>query len=120
MDGYLSSISGTGLSQKCALGNYGHFTADEGSKSIQLFTMDTMNSNELLSLIDAEIANLRRARSILAGVSSSPANAVPSGGAARPTKKDKKRKLTPEGRARIADAAKRRWTAQKAKQKTKS
>jgi hypothetical protein len=84
--------------------------------------MDTMNSNELLSLIDAEIANLRQARSILAGISTSPANAEPSGSVARPTiaKRRKKRKLTPEGRARIADAVKRRWAAQKAKQKTKS
>jgi hypothetical protein len=81
-----------------------------------------MNSNELLSLIDAEIANLRQARAILAGLIASPANAEPSDSGARPSidKRSKKRKLTPEGRARIAAAVKRRWAAQKAKQKTKS
>jgi len=77
-----------------------------------------MAIKELLAQIDAEIARLKQARSVLADggepeirrgrpkKTSEPAATV------KPAKK--KRNLTPEGRARIAAAVKRRWAAQNA------
>jgi hypothetical protein len=63
---------------------------------------------EILSQIDREIALLQQARALLAG----------SGTKARKTaapaaKAPKKRRLSPEGRRRIAEAVKRRWAEQR-------
>jgi hypothetical protein len=80
-----------------------------------------MAVSEILASIDREIAQLQKARAALAGASAPTAKkkvgrprksaaAVPA--APKPAKK-KKRKLSPEGRKRIAEAVKRRWTAQK-------
>lgn len=55
----------------------------------------------LLKQIDEEIARLQRARAALAGVE------------AKASAPKKKRNLTPEGRARIITAVKRRWRKQK-------
>ena len=75
----------------------------------------------LISSIDAEIAKLHQARTLLAGTASPAAKkrgrpAKAAGAvravAAKPEKK-KKRSLSPEGRARIAAAAKARWAALK-------
>ena len=81
-----------------------------------------MGVSDILAAIDQEIAQLQQARALLSG-SAAPvvkrkagrpkkteAVAVPT---AKPTRK-KKRKLSPEGRKRIAEAVKRRWAAQKA------
>jgi hypothetical protein len=78
-----------------------------------------MGLAEILALIDSEISTLRRARELLAaraGVGRK--RGRPSKTAAfvnaltgAPVKKRKKRKLSPEGRKRIADAQKRRWDA---------
>ena len=77
-------------------------------------------SNELLSLIDAEIGKLTQARSILASIAN-PQTSAESTHSAIPPKlqRKKKRKLSPEGRARIVEALKKRWASQKAKQKGK-
>jgi hypothetical protein len=76
---------------------------------------------DILSSIDAEIARLTQARALLA----EPGSAGPKAPAkvGRPPKvagsspkaslRKKKRVLSPEGRARIAEAVKRRWAAQK-------
>jgi hypothetical protein len=64
--------------------------------------------SEILSQIDGEIALLQQARAILAGSGKSPKKAVPAAKSA-----PKKRRLTPEGRKRIAEAVKRRWAEQK-------
>jgi hypothetical protein len=86
-----------------------------------------MEFEKIVAQIDVEIARLQEARTLLAATSVSVAfsNArrgrpklnsvatVPS----KPTKKRKRRNLSPEGRARIAEAAKRRWAKQKAKAK---
>jgi hypothetical protein len=72
-----------------------------------------MNLTKLLSELDAEIARLEQARNLLAN--GSPRRGRPPAiatVAATPAKK-KRRKLTPEGRARIAEAVKRRWERQK-------
>jgi hypothetical protein len=76
---------------------------------------------DILSSIDAEIALLTQARALLAAGSSAVTKAPAKVG--RPPKaavkspnaspRKKKRFLSPEGRARIAEAAKRRWAAQK-------
>jgi hypothetical protein len=68
-----------------------------------------MAISEILATIDSEIAELQQARALLAGAASPAVKAV----AAKPVKK-KKRKLSPEGRARIAAAAKARWATVKA------
>ena len=82
-----------------------------------------MGVSEILTTIDHEIAQLQRARALLSG-STAPvakrkvgrprkvdAAVIP---AAKPAKK-KKRGISLEGRKRIAEAAKKRWAAQKAK-----
>ena len=84
-----------------------------------------MGVSEILAAVDREIALLQQARSLLSGSAApapkkavgrprkivpAPKKAAP---AAKPEKK-KKRNLSPEGRARIAEAVKRRWAAQKA------
>jgi hypothetical protein len=83
-----------------------------------------MAISDLVAQIDAEIAQLQQARSLLATISVSVA--FPTGrrgknaaapATSKPTKKRKKRNLSPDGRARIAEAAKRRWAKQKAKGK---
>jgi hypothetical protein len=80
-----------------------------------------MALTDILSSIDAEIATLKQARALLATAGSAvtvaprkagrPPKVAPSSPIASPRKK--KRVLSPEGRARIAAPAKRRWAAQK-------
>jgi hypothetical protein len=65
--------------------------------------------SEILAQIDREIAQLQRARALLNGGSSSTAS---SAGLGKKSAR-KKRRLTPEGRKRIAEAVKRRWAEQK-------
>jgi hypothetical protein len=65
--------------------------------------------SEILSQIDREITLLQQARALLAGTAKSAKKSAAS--AAKPEKK--KRRLTPEGRRRIAEAVKRRWAEQK-------
>jgi len=79
-----------------------------------------MALKEVIALVDAEIAALKEARAILAAGS---AVAVAKRKAGRPPKvqpdttatpkRKKKRNLSPEGRARIAEAARKRWAAQR-------
>ena len=82
-----------------------------------------MALSEVIAHIDAEIARLQQAKTLLTG--SEPAvvksgrgrpkgskNAKSADGAAAPAAKGK-RKLSPEGRKAIADAMKRRWAERK-------
>jgi len=82
-----------------------------------------MGVSEILATIDHEIAQLQQARALLSGVAAPVAKRKPGRPrktdaavtpAAKPARK-KKRKLSPEGRKRIAEAVKKRWAAQKAK-----
>jgi hypothetical protein len=80
-----------------------------------------MALKEVIVLIDAEIAALKQARALLAaGSTVTIAKRKPG----RPRKvqpdfpvisspRKKKRNISPEGRARIAEAVKKRWAAQK-------
>jgi hypothetical protein len=65
--------------------------------------------SEILTQIDREIALLQQARALLAGAQTSTKKSA--SGAKAPAKK--KRRLSPEGRRRIAEAVKRRWAEQK-------
>ena len=70
-----------------------------------------MEVSRIIAEIDAQILKLQQARTLLAGA----AQPVRSGRPGRPKGSTKvsagtrKRKLTPEGRKRIADAMKKRW-----------
>jgi len=73
-----------------------------------------MSETDTLTLIDSEIAELQQARALIAGAGKKRPGrpksvAIPT---AKPNKK--KRKLTPEGRARIQAAVKARWAKAKA------
>lgn len=81
-----------------------------------------MDVTSLLKEIDAEIARLEAARAAVAGLSSSPVAPVkrgrgrPKGSTTAKPKNKKKRTMSPEGKARIAAAQKKRWaTIKKAK-----
>ena len=64
--------------------------------------------------IDAQIAEVRRMMGVRGpGRPKQAAASDTEGGTAQPAKKRKKRKLSPEGRAAIVAAAKKRWAALK-------
>jgi hypothetical protein len=71
---------------------------------------------DILAELDHEIERLQQAHTLLAGVTATKKSAAKKAGA-KPG--PKKRKLTPEGRKRIAEAMKRRW-AERKKQAAKS
>ena len=70
-----------------------------------------MEVSRIIAEIDAQIAKLQQARELLSGTTTSsgkgPGRPKGSKNAKAPT--SRKRKLSPEGRKRIADAMKRRW-----------
>ena len=74
-------------------------------------TLARMNVTEIVSSIDAEITKLEQVRNVLTGTG----NGARARKAAKPT--PKKRKLSPDGRARIIAALKKRWAAKKKAQK---
>jgi hypothetical protein len=80
--------------------------------------------SRIIAEIDAQISKLQQARALLAGTTAPAARS----GRGRPKGSKKtvaaaaparKRKLSPEGRKRIADAMKKRW-AERRKQNAKS
>ena len=73
-----------------------------------------MEVSRIIAEIDAQILKLQQARSLLADASQPPrtGRGRPKGKGsanASTTAGKRKRKLTPEGRKRIADAMKKRW-----------
>jgi hypothetical protein len=85
-----------------------------------------MEVSRIIAEIDAQISKLKQAREVLAGttVKSGKGPGRPKGSknaqsSVAPTTAVRKRKLSPEGRKRIADAMKRRW-AERRKQAAKS
>lgn len=79
-----------------------------------------MEVRTIIAEIDAQIAKLQQARTLLSGVEAQASTRRPgrpkgSKNAAAPVaaKKTAGRKLSPEGRKRIADAMKRRWAERK-------
>jgi hypothetical protein len=80
--------------------------------------------NRIIAEIDAQISKLQQARALLAGTTTSAGRTGrgrPKGSKTSATsgKTARKRKLSPEGRKRIADAMKKRW-AERRKQNAKS
>jgi len=88
-----------------------------------------MDVSKIIAEIDAKIASLQQARTVLLGLDESTpvapvalkakrgrpkgsTNAAKTVKAAKPAKR--KRNLSPEGRKRIADAMKRRWAERRA------
>lgn len=80
-----------------------------------------MEVSHILAEIDSQIAKLQQARALLAGTSAPVRNGRgrPKGSKnAAAITEPRKRKLSPEGRKRIADAMKKRW-AERRKQNAK-
>jgi hypothetical protein len=82
--------------------------------SAGLLYIANVNTQEIITALDAEIARLQHARSLMASSGEPkrrgrPANAGPSAISA-----PKKRKLSPEARKKIAAAQKKRWAKQRA------
>lgn len=79
-----------------------------------------MPIDAIVAQIDAEIALLRQVRELLSGDGPGKrAQGIPAkrtSATAKPAKR-RKRHLSPEARARIAEAQRKRWAAQKAKSK---
>ena len=75
-----------------------------------------MDVKDILVEIDAEISRLQQARALLSGETTSKRGP----GKGKSTAAPKKRKLTPEGRKRIAEAMKRRWAERKKQAGTKA
>jgi undecaprenyl pyrophosphate synthase len=98
------------------MGNTGRVTFQSG---------DDMSMSEILASVDREIALLKQVRVLLVGaLDSTPSKkrSKTSNAAAKPAKKvaaKKKRRLSPEGRKRIADAVRRRWEAQRKSKNSK-
>ena len=74
-----------------------------------------MEVNRIIAEIDTQISKLQQARELLAGTTNKiskgpgrPKGSKNAKGTAAPAV-SKKRRLSPEGRKRIADAMKRRW-----------
>jgi hypothetical protein len=72
-----------------------------------------MSANEILSLIDSEIAALQQARALLAGGVAKKKPGRPKSTAVSVVKPKKKHKLSAEGRAKIAEGQRKRWAALK-------
>jgi hypothetical protein len=75
-----------------------------------------MTIDSIVAQIDAEIARLTQARTLLSSAGKINISAAGVNGATVPAKKGrKKRVLSAEARKRIADAQRKRWAAQRAK-----
>lgn len=72
-----------------------------------------MSTSDILSLIDAEIANLQQARALLAASTNGKSPDRPKKTTLPVAKLRKKRTMSAEGRARIAEAQRKRWAAKK-------
>jgi hypothetical protein len=72
-----------------------------------------MAISEILASLDREIRLLQQARAVLTGSSRSPKSPAADVSAKPAKRAGKKRRLSPEGRRRIAEAVKRRWERQR-------
>ena len=76
-----------------------------------------MQTEEILTAIDLQIAKLQQARELIAGAKaveqSGPRRGRPKGSSNKTADAPVKRGMSAEGRARIAAAQKARWAAQK-------
>lgn len=83
-----------------------------------------MDTNRLVQEIDAEISRLQQARALLSGGTERRGpgrRKLTASGAAsgNPNRRRRKRRLSPEGRKRIADAMRKRWAERRKQQAAK-
>ncbi len=80
-----------------------------------------MEVNRIIQEIDAQIAKLQQARELLSGAAAkvSKGRGRPKGSKNAKSATPRTRKISPEGRKRIAEAMKRRW-AERRKQTAKA
>jgi hypothetical protein len=71
-----------------------------------------MSTIDIIALIDAEITSLKAARALIAETGKRKPGR-PKATADPVAKPKQKRKMSPEGRARIVEAVRRRWATQK-------
>jgi hypothetical protein len=79
-----------------------------------------MATDSILAQIDSEIARLQQARKLLADLGITTKSAGRKAVKTATAKPAKKRKISAEGRKRIAEAQRKRWAAERAKAKKKS
>jgi hypothetical protein len=72
-----------------------------------------MDTTPIIQFIDAEIARLEQAKAVLNGRTTPAKRGQPISSKATPAAKPVRRKISPEGRARIAAAQKARWAKTK-------
>jgi hypothetical protein len=77
------------------------------------FIIPSMDTTEIIQTIDAEIARLEKARSLLNGDTTSPTKRGRPPGSSVTARAKPRRKMSAEGRARIAAAQKARWAKAK-------
>jgi hypothetical protein len=80
----------------------------------------SMAIDNILSQIDSEIARLQQARKLLSSLGTVTTSAGRNSAKASTARPAKKRKISAEGRKRIAEAQRKRWAAQRAKAKKKA
>ena len=73
-----------------------------------------VNTQEIITALDAEISRLQHARSLIAASGEPKRGGRPAKSAPSAVPALKKRKLSPEARKKIAAAQKKRWAKQKA------
>ena len=73
-----------------------------------------MNTKEIITALDAEIARLQHARSVIAGSGEPKRRGRPAKAGTSAISAPKKRRLSPEARKKIAAAQKKRWATQRA------
>jgi len=85
-----------------------------------------MDFHRLVQEIDSEISRLQQARALLIGTPTKRSPGRPKAGASHKTASTagskpakRKRRLSPEGRKRIADAMRKRWAERKKQQGSK-
>jgi hypothetical protein len=85
-----------------------------------------MDFQRLIQEIDSEISRLQQARALLTGAPAKRGPGRPKAAASRKTAAStgskpakRKRRLSPEGRKRIADAMRKRWAERKKQQGSK-
>lgn len=72
-----------------------------------------MAISDILASLDSEIRLLQQARALLTGTSRAAKGPAAKGSPKAARAAGKKRRLSPEGRRRIAEAVKRRWERQR-------
>jgi hypothetical protein len=82
--------------------------------SAGLLYIANVNTQEIITALDAEIARLQHARSLIAASGKPKRRGRPAKSAPSAISAQKKRELSPEARKKIATAQKKRWAKQKA------